>query len=119
MYQRANSIQQKGHSRPSYPSCARTIEPGASWKGSNHCKAAVLLPVIDSNPGLSTWELSHLCGVLYRDVARGLSKLREHEAVLVEKEDRGDGSYRYRHWPVGDPAVRQRFMEIVRRAEAL
>jgi predicted transcriptional regulator len=55
----------------------------------------------------------------YTDAGRGLAKLREHGVVSTESEQREAGGVRYRYRAGGNPAVRARFMEVLRRAEAL
>jgi hypothetical protein len=79
---------------PKCPSCGRVCEPGESWRGSNYCRGAVLLQFIDIHPGLSGWELSEVSGLSYAEGTKGLGKLREYKAVVAEREDRGDGTYR-------------------------
>jgi hypothetical protein len=79
------------------PSCGRAFEPGASRVGINYCRGAALLQFIDAEPGLTAWELSRVSGIGYID-ARGLSKLREYDAVITEAEEREAGGFRYHHW---------------------
>jgi DNA-binding IclR family transcriptional regulator len=104
---------------PSCPSCGRQCEPGVTWKGANYCRGLILLRFIEDQPGLSGWELSQLSSVPYSDATRGLSKLREWKLVRPDSEDRGDGTIRYRYWPINDSGLRARFMEVVRRVELL
>jgi hypothetical protein len=116
MIDSSKSIAQK---RPHCPSCGRVCEPGTTWKGSNYCRGLVLLRFIEDQPGLSGWELAQISGVPYTDATRGLAKLREHGVVRTESEERDQGGIRYRYRPDGGAPARARFMEALRRAEAL
>jgi hypothetical protein len=118
MVQQSQFTTQKILEPPNCPSCGRVCDPAATWKGANYCRGFALLPFIESNPGLSAWELSQVSGMSYQDATRGLAKLREYEAVLAEPEDRGDGSYRYRYWPADSPGAQDRFIANLRTAEA-
>ena len=67
----------------------------------------------------SGWELAEISGLPYSATTKGLAKLREHNVVLTETEDRPEGGFRYRYWPSENVAVRQHFVEAVGRVEAL
>jgi hypothetical protein len=107
------------HPSPACPSCGRTCEPRATWRGANYCRGLILLQFIEHKPGLSGWELSQSSGIPYTDARRGLAKLGEYGVVKTESEERIEGGFRYRYWPAGSPKVRQRFLAALGRVEAL
>ena len=83
-----------------YPACSycgREFRPGDSWNGSNYCKAAYLLPLIESNPGVSSWELAQLAGMGFPETTRAVQKARDWGLVEFEAEDRTNGGQRYRY----------------------
>ena len=104
---------------PACPSCQRVFKPGATWAGSNFCRGLLLLTFIQNKPGLSAWELSQASGVPYTDTTRGLAKLKEYGVVSTESEDRIEGGFRYRYCPSDDTIAHERFLETLRRVEAL
>jgi hypothetical protein len=101
------------------PSCGRLCEPAATWKGANYCRGLILLRFIEDQPGLSGWELSQTSGIPYTGATRLFAKLREYGVVTTEAEEREAGGFRYRYWPAGGAVARQRFVEALRRVEAL
>jgi hypothetical protein len=105
-------------SSPACPSCGRAFRAGATWAGANYCRGLALLGFIQQNPGKSAWELSQVSGMPYVAATRGLAKLREHEVVSIEAEERVQGGFRYRYWPAGGDVARY-FIESVRLAEGL
>jgi hypothetical protein len=104
---------------PRCPSCGRICDPASTWKGANYCRGLALLRFIEANPGLSRWELSKISGMSYNDTVRGLTKLREHNVVITQSEERAQGGTRYRYWPAGRTPERTRFIKMVRRVEEL
>jgi hypothetical protein len=104
---------------PLCPSCGRAFEPGMTWPGANFCRGLTLLRFIEDQPGLSAWELSQASSIPYADTTHGLAKLREYRVVRAESEEREAGGVRYRYWSISNPAVRARFVETLRRVEAL
>ena len=104
---------------PACPSCNRFCKPGATWKGANYCRGLILLGFIKDQPGLTGWKLSQASGMPYPDTTRGLAKLKEYGVVSTESEDRIEGGFRYRYWPSGDDDAHERYMETLRRVEAL
>ena len=113
-----SSIQQPRLTRPTCPSCGRIFKPGSSWAGSNYCRGLFLLGFINDNPGLSGWELSEVSGLPYGDATRGLTKLREYDAVATEKEDIEGDRFRYRY-STGSIPGRGSFLSAMSHAEAL
>jgi hypothetical protein len=108
-----------GQPVPHCPSCKKTFEAGTTWTGANYCRGLALAVCIKDKPGLSAWELSKASGIAYGDVHAGLLKLRDFGVVSVESEERATGGERYRYYATGDPAARARFLEALRRVEAL
>ena len=116
---RRESGGQSGLARPMCPSCGRICDLGTSWPGANFCRGLTLLKWIEDTPNLSAAELAKVTGIPYKDVARGLLKLRHYNLLLTVPEDRTEGGYRYRYEYTGDLEARQDFMEALRRAESL
>lgn len=82
---------------PKCPHCDLEFRPGIFWNQANYCRGRFLLPVIEANPGLSTWELHQKSGMPYALVSKGIAKLRDWELVVFESEDRDQGGIRYRY----------------------
>jgi hypothetical protein len=94
---------------PVCPQCNRAFAPGQWWQGANYCRGLFLLNEIYVKSGLSAWELSQESGMAYRDVTKGLQKLRDWDIVVTETEEREQGGIRYRYFPVGDDKKNDRF----------
>ena len=94
---------------PVCPQCGRAFEPGAAWHGSNFCKARFLIEYVRGFPGKTAWEISQDSGMLYDDVAKGLTKGRALGLFLTESEERRQGGVRYRYW------VGERSQEVIAR----
>ena len=86
----------------SCPSCRRRFIPGTHWKGSNYCRAMLLLEALPDHPGMSAAELGQACSISYGDAAKGMLKLRQLDAVRYESEERDTGGVRYRFYPQDD-----------------
>ena len=84
---------------PVCPSCGERFAPGQWWTGANYCRGLFLLSAIGGNPGSSAWELSQATSMPYRDVTKGLQKLREWALVGLVAEERDQGGIRYRYFP--------------------
>ena len=101
------------------PSCHREFSPGVSWHGSNWCRVAVLIPVMEKQDGLSAYEIASLSGMNYRIAAKALEKLRELDLFEYRAESRESGGIRYRYYRRPDHEQRKsRFLMLLKGVEA-
>jgi hypothetical protein len=82
---------------PICPHCEREMQPGRHWYGANWCRAWLLLPWIEANPGHSTWEICQGTGLSYGDASKALMRTRDMALVNVTPEERAQGGFRYRY----------------------
>jgi hypothetical protein len=82
---------------PACPRCNRRLEPLTPWHNINLCRLLILLPYIETHPGLSTAELAHAVGLVYNDALKALQYARSNEIISADPEDRVQGGIRYRY----------------------
>jgi transcription initiation factor IIE alpha subunit len=106
--------------KPKCPSCGQVFRPGHHWHGANYCRALLLLDTLVDHSGMSAAELAKQCGMPFGDAQKGMTKLRDHDAVDFWCEERDQGGIRYRFRAKLDhETLREAFLEHVRRAEAV
>lgn len=89
--------------RPLCPSCGRMFIPGVFWSGANYCRALYLMSALPEHEGSSAAELAEATGMTFGDAAKGMTRLRERDAVRFEAEERGQGGgFRYRFYSRDD-----------------
>jgi hypothetical protein len=85
--------------------CGQPIGLEATGSGVNYCRGLLLLPVIETEPGLTGWELGQRVGLSYALAVKATGKLRATEAVRFEAEDRAQGGIRFRYYPADAEAT--------------
>jgi len=79
---------------------------------SNFCRLWTILPYVESENGLTTAEIGQRAEMAYADVSKAMVKGRALEMFRLEQEDRGDGSYRYKHYLSKDyPLLKEQLQE--------